>query len=49
MHEVVISLGYNCAFLAAVIAIAEQAGRFRLSDLRKMPFLGRIPCIRCIG
>ncbi|HUB13914.1 MAG TPA: complex I subunit 1 family protein [Acetobacteraceae bacterium] len=38
MREAVMSLGYNLPFLAAVIAMAEQAGSFRLGDLQAMPF-----------
>lgn len=32
------SLGYNLPFLAAVIAMAQKAGSFRLGDLQSAPF-----------
>jgi NADH-quinone oxidoreductase subunit H len=38
MREAVMSLGYNLPFLAAVIAMAQTAGSFRLSDLQSTPF-----------
>ena len=34
MREAVMSLGYNLPFLAAVIAMAQKAGSFRLGDLQ---------------
>jgi NADH-quinone oxidoreductase subunit H len=38
MREAVMSLGYNLPFLAAVIAMAQKAGSFRLGDLQSAPF-----------
>lgn len=37
MRESVLSLGYNLPFLAAVIALAQSAGSFRLVDLQAVP------------
>src|SRR5271169_2191979 len=37
-REAVMSLGYNLPFLAAVIAMAQKAGSFRLGDLQSAPF-----------
>jgi len=36
-REAVMSLGYNVPFLAAVIAMAQHAGSFRLGDLQQAP------------
>ncbi|HXJ80888.1 MAG TPA: NADH-quinone oxidoreductase subunit H [Candidatus Methylomirabilis sp.] len=36
-REAVMSLGYNVPFLAAVIAMAQRAGSFRLEDLQQAP------------
>jgi len=38
MREAVMSLGYNLPFLASVIAVAENAGSFRLGDLEAARF-----------
>jgi NADH-quinone oxidoreductase subunit H len=38
MREAVMSLAYNLPFLAAVIAMAQKAGSFRLGDLQSAPF-----------
>jgi NADH-quinone oxidoreductase subunit H len=38
MREAVMSLGYNLPLLAAVIAMAQNAGSFRLGDLQSAPF-----------
>ena len=38
MREAVMSLGYNLPFLAAVIAMAQKAGSFRLGDLQGVSF-----------
>ena len=38
MREAVMSLGYNLPFLAAVIAMAQSAGSFRLAELQTVPF-----------
>lgn len=37
MREAVLSLGYNVPFLGAVIALAQHARSFRLSDLQAAP------------
>jgi len=36
-REAVMSLGYNVPFLAAVIAMAQHAGSFRLGDVQQAP------------
>jgi NADH-quinone oxidoreductase subunit H len=36
-REAVMSLGYNVPFLAAIIAMAQRAGSFRLEDLQQTP------------
>jgi NADH-quinone oxidoreductase subunit H len=38
MREAVMSLGYNLPMLAAVIAMAQNAGSFRIGDLQSRPF-----------
>jgi NADH-quinone oxidoreductase subunit H len=38
MREAVMSLGYNLPLLAAVIAMAQNAGSFRLATLQSSPF-----------
>jgi len=38
MREAVMSLAYNLPFLAAVIALAQTAGSFRLAELQSTPF-----------
>ena len=38
MREAVMSLAYNVPLLAAVIAMAQSAGSFRLGDLQAVPF-----------
>ncbi len=37
IREAVLSLGYNLPFLAAIVALAIQAGSFRISDIFAVP------------
>ena len=48
MREAVMSLGYNVPFLAAVIAMAQKAGSFRLGDLQAAPF-GAVTALAAIA
>jgi NADH-quinone oxidoreductase subunit H len=48
MREAVMSLGYNLPFLAAVIAMAQTAGSFRLGALQSVPF-GAVACLAVIA